>query len=88
MKDSGHVTAMTGDGVNDILALKEADCAISVAAGSDAARNVSHLVLLDNNFNSMPKIVSEGRRVINNVQSSSSLFFMKTLFQQNYHVCL
>ncbi|MBQ3596862.1 MAG: HAD-IC family P-type ATPase [Clostridia bacterium] len=80
MKDSGHVTAMTGDGVNDILALKEADCAISVAAGSDAARNVSHLVLLDNNFNSMPKIVSEGRRVINNVQSSSSLFFMKTLF--------
>ncbi len=71
---------MTGDGVNDILALKEADCAISVAAGSDAARNVSHLVLLDNNFNSMPKVVFEGRRVINNVQSSSSLFLMKTLF--------
>ncbi len=80
MKDAGHVTAMTGDGVNDILALKEADCAISVAAGSDAARNVSHLVLLDNNFNSLPKVVYEGRRVINNVQSSASLFFMKTIF--------
>lgn len=80
LKSAGHTTAMTGDGVNDILALKEADCAISVAAGSDAARNVSHLVLLDNNFNSMPKVVYEGRRVINNVQSSSSLFLMKTIF--------
>ncbi len=80
IKAAGHVTAMTGDGVNDILALKESDCAISVAAGSDAARNVSHLVLMDNNFNSMPKVVYEGRRVINNVQSSASLFFMKTLF--------
>ncbi|MBQ7235873.1 MAG: HAD-IC family P-type ATPase [Clostridia bacterium] len=80
LKAAGHVTAMTGDGVNDILALKESDCAISVAAGSDAARNVSHLVLMDNNFNSMPKVVYEGRRVINNVQSSASLFLMKTLF--------
>lgn len=80
LKDSKHTVAMTGDGVNDILALKEADCAITVAAGSDAARNVSHLVLTDNNFNSMPKIVYEGRRVINNVQSSASLFLMKTLF--------
>ncbi len=80
IKNNGHVVAMTGDGVNDILALKEADCAISVAAGSDAARNVSHLVLMDNNFNSMPKVVYEGRRVINNVQSSASLFLMKTLF--------
>ena len=80
LKDFGHTTAMTGDGVNDILALKEADCAISVAAGSEAARNVSHLVLLDNNFNSMPEIVHEGRRVINNVQSSASLFLMKTIF--------
>lgn len=80
LKDAGHVTAMTGDGVNDILALKESDCAISVAAGSDAARNVSHLVLLDNNFNSLPKVVYEGRRVINNVQSSASLFLMKTIF--------
>ncbi len=80
IRAEGHVTAMTGDGVNDILALKEADCAISVAAGSDAARNVSHLVLMDNNFNSMPKVVYEGRRVINNVQCSASLFLMKTLF--------
>lgn len=80
LKDAGHVTAMTGDGVNDILAMKEADCAVSVAAGSEAARNVSHLVLLDNNFNSMPQIVFEGRRVINNVQSSASLFLMKTFF--------
>ena len=80
IKADGHVTAMTGDGVNDILALKESDCAISVAAGSDAARNVSHLVLTDNNFNSLPKVVYEGRRVINNVQSSASLFLMKTLF--------
>ena len=80
LKNAGHVTAMTGDGVNDILALKESDCAISVASGSDAARNVSHLVLMDNNFNSMPMVVYEGRRVINNVQSSASLFLMKTLF--------
>lgn len=71
---------MTGDGVNDILAMKEADCAISVASGSEAARNVSHIVLTDNNFNSMPKVVAEGRRVINNIKNSSSLFLMKTLF--------
>lgn len=80
LKSAGHVTAMTGDGVNDILALKESDCAITVAEGSDAARNVSHIVLLDNNFNSMPEVVYEGRRVINNVQSSASLFLMKTFF--------
>lgn len=80
LKEAGHVTAMTGDGVNDILALKEANCAISVATGSDAARSVANLVLMDDNFNSMPKVVYEGRRVINNVQSSASLFLMKTLF--------
>ena len=80
LKDAGHVTAMTGDGVNDILALKESDCAITVASGSEAARNVSHLVLMDDNFNSMPNIVYEGRRVINNVQSSASLYLMKTFF--------
>ena len=80
LKAAGRVTAMMGDGVNDILALKEANCAISVAAGSEAARNVAHLVLTDNNFNSLPKVVYEGRRVINNVQSSSSLYLMKTLF--------
>ena len=80
LKDDGHVTAMTGDGVNDILALKEADCAVSVASGSEAARNISHLVLMKDNFDSMPNIVYEGRRVINNVQSSASLYIMKTLF--------
>ncbi len=71
---------MTGDGVNDILALKEADCAISVASGSEAARNVSHLVLMDNNFLSLPNVVYEGRRVINNIKNSASLYIMKTLF--------
>ena len=80
LKAAGHTTAMTGDGVNDILALKEADCAITVASGSEAARNVSHIILMDNNFNSMPKVVYEGRRVVNNVQSSASLYLMKTLF--------
>ena len=80
LKAEGNTVAMTGDGVNDILALKEADCAISVASGSEAARNVSHLVLMDNNFNSMPKVVAEGRRVINNIKNSSSLYLMKTLF--------
>ena len=80
IKSQGNTVAMTGDGVNDILALKEADCAISVASGSEAARNVSHLVLMDNNFGSMPKVVAEGRRVINNIQNSSSLYLMKTLF--------
>ena len=79
IKQAGHTVAMTGDGVNDILAMKEADCAISVASGSEAARNVSNLVLQDNNFGSMPKIVNEGRRVINNVKHSSSLYIMKTL---------
>jgi len=66
--------------VNDILALKEADCSIAIAAGSDAARSVSQLVLLDSNFSSMPSVVAEGRRVVNNIQKSSSLFLMKTLF--------
>lgn len=86
MKDAKHVVAMTGDGVNDLLALKESDCAITVASGSDATRNISHLVLTDNNFNSLPKVVHEGRRVINNVQSSSSLFLMKTLFTMIFSI--
>ncbi len=79
IKQAGHTVAMTGDGVNDILAMKEADCAVSVASGSEAARNVSNLVLQDSNFASMPKIVNEGRRVINNVKNSASLYIMKTL---------
>lgn len=80
IKSQGNTVAMTGDGVNDILAMKEADCAISVASGSEAAKNVSHIVLLDNNFASMPNVVFEGRRVINNIQKSSSMYLMKTLF--------
>ena len=80
LKQKGHKVGMTGDGVNDILALKEADCSIAMASGSDATRNVSSLVLLDSNFSSMPDIVAEGRRVVNNITKSSSLFLMKTFF--------
>lgn len=80
LKEDGHTVAMTGDGVNDVLALKEADCSIAMASGSDAARTVSNLVLLDSNFESMPLVVQEGRRSINNLQRSSSLFLVKTIF--------
>ena len=80
LKESGKKVAMTGDGVNDILALKEADCSIAMASGSDATRSASNLVMLDSNFSSMPKVVAEGRRVINNIAKSSSLFLMKTFF--------
>lgn len=79
-KSQGRTVAMTGDGVNDVLALKEADCSIAMANGSDAARAVSHIVLLDSNFSFIPTIVSEGRRVINNIQRSSSLFLVKTIY--------
>lgn len=80
LKEQGHTVAMTGDGVNDVLALKEADCSIAMASGSDAARTVSNLVLLDSNFASLPKVVDEGRRSINNLQRSASLFLSKTVF--------
>lgn len=76
----GHTVAMTGDGVNDVLALKEADCSVAMAAGSDAARNVAEIVLVDNDFAAMPEVVAEGRRSINNLQRSASLFLTKTLF--------
>lgn len=80
LKKCGHTVAMTGDGVNDILAMKEADCSVTVASGSSAAKSVAHLILLDNNFNSLPKVVTEGRRVINNIQRTASLFLVKTIF--------
>ncbi len=80
LKDEGHTVAMTGDGVNDVLALRESDCSIAMASGSDAARTVSDLVLLDSNFASLPKVVREGRRSINNLQRSASLFLTKTIF--------
>lgn len=79
-KAQKKTVAMTGDGVNDILALKEADCSIAMASGSDATKYVSQLVLLDSNFASMPQVVAEGRRVINNIQRTSSLFLLKTMF--------
>ncbi len=80
LKDEKHTTAMIGDGVNDVMALKEADCSIAVAQGSEAAKNIANLVLLDNNFKHMPLIVNEGRRVINNIQRAASLFLVKTIF--------
>ena len=80
LKKHGHTVAMTGDGVNDVLALKEADCSIAMASGSEAARNVSQLVLVNNDFGSMPEVVAEGRRTINNIERSSSLYLVKTIY--------
>ena len=80
LKDKGHTVAMTGDGVNDVLALKDSDCSIAMASGSDAARRTAQLVLTDSNFKSMPNVVKEGRRVINNIEKSASLFLVKTIY--------
>jgi cation-transporting ATPase E len=80
LKDAGHTVAMTGDGVNDVLALKDADCSIAMASGSDVASHVSQLVLLKSDFSAMPSIVMEGRRVINNIERSASLFLVKNSF--------
>ncbi len=80
LKEDGHTVAMTGDGVNDVLALKEADCSIAMASGSEAAKHTANLVLLDSNFASMPHIVNEGRRVINNITCAASMFLIKTIF--------
>ena len=79
-KELGHTVAMTGDGVNDVLALKEADCSIAMASGTEATRNVSQLVLMDSNFDSLPHVVYEGRRTINNITRSASLFLVKTIY--------
>lgn len=80
LKRQGHTTAMMGDGVNDVPALKVCDCAIAMAGGSDAARKVSQLTLLDENFSALPAVILEGRRVINNITRSASLFLVKTCF--------
>lgn len=80
LKAQGHTVAMTGDGVNDVMALKEADCSIAMGSGTQAARSIASLVLLENQFNAMPSILLEGRRVINNIQRTASLFLVKTLF--------
>ena len=80
LKQNGDTVCMTGDGVNDVLALRESDCSVAMASGSDAAKSVSQLVLLDSNFASMPKIVAEGRRNINNIERSASLLLVKTIY--------
>ncbi len=80
LQKSGKTVAMTGDGVNDVLALKTADCSIAMANGSDATKAVAQLILLDSNFASMPKVVAEGRRTINNIQRSATLFLVKTIY--------
>ena len=80
LKEAGHTVAMTGDGVNDVLALKDADCSIAMASGSDAAAQASQLVLLESDFSCMPQVVLEGRRVVNNIQRSASLFLVKNIF--------
>lgn len=84
LKKQGRTVAMTGDGVNDVLALKEADCSVAMAQGSDAAKNIANVVLLDSNFASMPHIVNQGRRVVNNIRTAASMFLIKTIFS----VCL
>lgn len=80
LQEQGHTVAMTGDGVNDVLALHTADCSVAMGSGSDAARSIAQLILLDDDFASMPHVVAEGRRSINNLQRSGSLFLVKTIF--------
>lgn len=80
LKAAGHTVAMTGDGVNDVLALKDADCSVAMASGSDAASQVSQLVLLESDFARMPEVVMEGRKVVNNLERSGSLFLVKNIF--------
>ncbi|MDD2181180.1 MAG: HAD-IC family P-type ATPase [Bacilli bacterium] len=80
LQANNHTVGFVGDGVNDVLALKTADCGVAMASGSDASRNVSELILLDSNFDSMPFVVNEGRRTINNIERSATLFLAKTIY--------
>ncbi|MBR2639713.1 MAG: HAD-IC family P-type ATPase, partial [Oscillospiraceae bacterium] len=80
LQSGGHTVAMTGDGVNDVLALKDADCSVAMASGAQAASHAAQLVLLDSDFSAMPEVVLEGRRVINNIQRAASIFLMKTIY--------
>ncbi|MBQ4545706.1 MAG: HAD-IC family P-type ATPase [Oscillospiraceae bacterium] len=80
LQSGGHTVAMTGDGVNDVLALKDADCSVAMASGAQAASHAAQLVLLDSDFSAMPEVVLEGRRVINNIQRAASIFLVKTIY--------
>lgn len=80
LQAQGHTVAMTGDGVNDLLAMKQADCSVAMASGAQAASQLASLVLLESDFSAMPSIVAEGRRVINNIQRSATLFLVKNIF--------
>ena len=79
--------AMTGDGVNDVLALKDADCSIAMASGSEAAAQAAQVVLLESDFSKMPSVVLEGRRVVNNIERSASLFLVKNIFSFIMALC-
>jgi len=88
LKGAGHTVAMTGDGVNDVLALKDANCSIAMASGSEVASQVADIVLLDSDFSAMPAVVMEGRRVINNLERSAALFITKNLFSFLYAIVM
>ena len=86
LQRAGHTVAMTGDGVNDVLALKDADCGITMASGAEAACQVAQVVLLDSNFAAMPHVVEEGRRVINNIQRSAALYLVKNIMSFSWRL--